>query len=423
MATRKPTHSSEALSAELPDEPVAYVNAQASLAASVPSSRPALKGAEANDDSEHIRVPIDKPRVLRSSSVTPSVSSNDYSADIRVLIENLRRDNYLPVIFFGGSNSGKTQVFTSLMKFFKVADSYRNPNNINVSFGSSLVDESTAYGKKQREYSERHFREVVDTAVEGLAAEATRAGVRPFFIPVTLKAQIDGQVVEQNFAFMEGNGEWLHVSTDSSKPYFPTLKEEVIGLFKAFDGDMGLAIVYTAPCDLKSSETEELQNQDYLKRLRVQDLALGVGLNGYIDKRARKDKDKHIFLLTKWDAVNKIQGFADQIDVKSFDSHKTLSLSAEDSMKLANTVADKIYTSAYALFKSPNLVSSESQRVFLPYSAGVFSGRNIDNTNATDKFDRYIKSLWNELFFAAGHTKPLFPPPPRWKKFLNIIFG
>lgn len=352
--------------------------------------------------------------------------ANNYEKDILALVENLRRDNYLPVIFIGARGTGKTEILTSLIKFFRSADDSRNPNSVNVTFGKPLVTLTSAYGRNQREFSEKQFREFVDNALKGDAAGSTVI-YHPLAIPVRLSATIDGNIIEQNFAFFEAAGEWFEVkSKESNREYYPQLRPEIIRIFKSFDEGMGVAVIYTAPCDVSTQESETLENQIYLERLFVADQALQVGLTRYMETRIRKDKDKHIFLLTKWDAVNKVQGFADKLDLMALDPHSALSLSPDDSMKYANLVANKLYPGSYGLFKSTALVASQHQRIFMPYSAGMFSGKYVARTNDSAKFDRYIKSIWNELMFAAGHTKPLFSAPPAvnipwWKKFLNIF--
>jgi len=355
-------------------------------------------------------------------------ASNDYSRDINTLVENLRRDNYLPVIFIGASNSGKTQIFTSLLSLFQKLTEERNPNGVNITFGPPLVDINTEYGKTSRDFAERHFREVVSNAISGNAEMFTKIPF-PFAIPVHLEARVNNQQILQKFAFFEANGEWFHPDVDKETgSYYRQLKPEIQSIFKQFDDEMGVAIVYAAPSDLTSASDEVLDNQEYLKRLRRADESLQVGMNRYLENRSRKDRDKHIFLLTKWDAAKKIQGFSDSIDLKEYDQSKLITSTASEAVGLAGQIANKLYTGSYGLFTSAALVADETQRVFMPYSAGLFSGKYIITAGDNSKFDRFAKGLWNQLMFAAGHELVIFPAPPKvivpwWRKIMNMVSG
>lgn len=355
-------------------------------------------------------------------------SRQDYTLEINNLVENLKRENYLPVVFVGAAGSGKTQVFTSLLSLFQKLSDIRNPNGVNVTFGPPLVDMGSSYGRLIRDNAERHFREVVSQAMSGVAEEKTLIDF-PFAIPVHLEAKVDGVHVQQKFAFFETNGEWFHpdlLKKDGS--YYRQLKPEIQAILRQYDDNMGVVFLYTAPSDLTSSSEDVIDNQEYLKRLRRADESLQVGMNRYLECRARKDHDTHIFLLTKWDAAKKIQGFSDRINTSDYDQSKLLTAPNVEIISLASEVVNNLYPGSYGLFNSASLVSNDSQRVFLPYCAGLFNGKYINTASDSSKLDRFAKSLWNQLMRASGYEVIIFPSPPKqevpfWRRIINMLTG
>ena len=362
-------------------------------------------------------------------STLPQDSIESKNKLINLLIDNVRKENYLPVLFVGAPGSGKTQVFTSLMTYFrKSGGEQRNPNHASVTLGPPLIDTDTRYGKEAWKRAESHFNRMISGAVSGKADAATNIS-DPFIIPVHLEAIVNGNPILQKFAFIETNGEWFQTNSKQiDGEFYQPLKPEILTLFKKFGDSSGIAIIYTAPCDVTNDSMQQLSNKVFQDKLKEADESIYAGLSKYIENRSRRDKDKHIFLLTKWDSVKNLKGFSDRINLNEFDQHKILTMSADDSVRLAKHIVSELFPNSFNLFNGAAIAKEDEQRVFLPYSAGLFDGNIISTVVSDNKQDRFIKSLWNVLMEAAGHHDPVFPPDkkikiPLYKRILNIIFG
>lgn len=391
------------------------------------TSFPAL---EANQDTESKKSSPFQSKVNEEVTSSSIQDSNEAKNKIiNLLIDNVRKENYLPVLFVGSPGSGKTQVFTSLMTYFrKSGGEQRNPNHASVTLGPPLIDTDTPYGKAAWQKAESHFNRMISGAVSGKADAATQIS-DPFIIPVHLEAIINGNPIMQKIAFIETNGEWFQTNSNQiDGEFYQPLKPEILTLFKKFGESSGIALIYTAPCDVTNNSMQQLSNNSFQEKLKEADESIYAGLSKYIEHRSRKDKDKHIFLLTKWDSVKNLKGFSDRINLNDFDQHKILTMSAEDSDRLASHIASEIFPNSFNLFNGAAIATVNEQRVFLPYSAGLFDGNTISTVVSDNKHDRYVKSLWNVLMKTAGHQNLVFPADkkieiPFYKRILNAIFG
>jgi len=400
MATRKPSQElpSKPLGAELlPD----FTDPGSSQAATAPAGG----------------LQVDAPYV---EAVAEQEAVGDYAMDIGTMIRNLQIDNYLPVIFVGAPSAGKTQVLTSLFTFLR---SGRNENSVSLELCKPLVGTESKYGKAIYEEANAFFLNVVSDAENGVAAGATRIAF-PFAVPVCLKGEVEGQKFEQKFAFFEAQGEWFSPNRNQrGSGFHPELKPEIRAVFERIEGGNGVVVIYTAPCQAGDPNADNKAFKAYIDDASE---AIKTGMTKYTQSRARKERDRHIFLLTKWDAVHGSPGVNIPQELGVIDAFTALSLPPKASMALAGMVADSLYPNPYTFFKSPGLVPHEWQRILMPYSAGKFDGKLIVGGVDYDKSDRYIKSLWNQLMLAAGHKQPLFPPPEvvvpsLWQKFLNLF--
>jgi hypothetical protein len=385
---------------------------------------------DANREPEFNNPTTFQPRSEETESSNPSQDTNETKNKIiNLLIDNVRKENYLPVLFVGSPGSGKTQVFTSLMTYFrKSGGEQRNPNHASVTLGPPLIDTDTGYGKEAWKRAESHFNRMISGAVSGKADAATTIS-DPFIIPVHLEAIINGNPVLQKFAFIETNGEWFQTNTNQvDGEFYKPLKPEILALFKKFGDNSGIAIIYTAPSDVSNDNTQQLSNKVFQEKLKEADESIHAGLSKYIESRSRRDKDKHIFLLTKWDSVKNLKGFSDRINLNEFDQHKILTMTVDDSFHLASHIASELFPNSFNLFNGASVAAKDEQRVFMPYSSGLFDGNSISTVVSDNKQDRYVKSLWNVLMETAGHSNPIFPPEKRaevpfYKKILDSIFG
>ena len=339
---------------------------------------------------------------LNDTVIKPIVTGDNHAAikgKGQLIAKRMLEQGYHPVIFVGSSRTGKTAVLSSLIALLKTIP------GAGVSLGQPLIDVTDGYGEEVYRSAKTYFNHAVQAVIDGTAQQATTQRY-PFFIPLEVSPL--GKSV-QRFAFLEINGEWYQAKEDSVD-YFPEFQEEIEAVMRHYDKP--ITVLYTAPLtqnDVRSSQQSSQVEND--ARMRTANLAIVGGLTRYNEVRTHKGNDNHIFVLTKWDALQTDKHFVnDEIHIEN--AFEAVSRRDEHMFNLADKIAQKHYGQSYAAFL--NLPVPPEQRHLLPYSSGLMTGFEIiKSAEAQPHLDEYRKTLWNLLSAAnqQDSSAVIFPKP------------
>jgi hypothetical protein len=311
------------------------------------------------------------------------------------LAEEMVANGYHVVIIFGSTSSGKTLLLASLLAYMKTQPEAEAEIRLGEPFNVTV----SKYGEWSHSQAEAFFNKSLQEFIRGTAHAATRVH-SPFFIPVVVKPR--GNAPAAKIAFLESNGEWYAPNPDSNT-FFPELRGEIAGIFTSYS--RGISFLHLAPVtqvEVRTHGTETRKGTDEELQQRA-DLALIGCFEAYKSVRVAKHKDRHLLLVTKWDA-HAVPGDSNSDGGDVF---------VEPDLKLVNDVARKKYPQAYTAFKNLSLETAPAHaKQIMQYCSGVVSGRRVKRTD--DEIDhmlqRYPRTLWNWIYRNATERE-LYPKP------------
>lgn len=312
-----------------------------------------------------------------------------------------------PVILFGGFSSGKTSLLLSLLATIKTEPGLRT----GLQLGDPLLDISSAIGQKQYEMAEETFGKQTQQFIEGVKPKATSLK-RPFFIPVDF---LPSGNPEARFALMESDGEWYNPDRNSAKVFRP-LQPHIEDFIEYYQGPITFihVVPFTQNANTSLSTTEKVNDA-----AAIQDASLAISgaLQAYERIRIDKREDRHLLLVTKWDA------------------RERAGLRKEDSLTSTREEVTEFvvenYSQAFAAFQAMTL--RDEQKFVAGYCSGLMNEAGVlvlrrSNDLRTDLLN-YPINLWKWLYGNALTSAGLpeqdpFPaptPPGPVEQFFNWL--
>jgi hypothetical protein len=282
---------------------------------------------------------------------------------------------YHPVVLFGNANSGKTSLLLSLFALLGTEPELRT----GLELGDPIVAADSLYGKYLREQSEAFFGKKTQDFIEGKASPKTAIEL-PFFIPVVFRPEGKPEI---RFAFMESNGEWYRPDRSSEK-LFPKLRHQIEDFLATYQGPVTFIhlLPYTQQA-VYGSTGDQLTDDHEMKEAS---LAIAGALLAYQKARVNKQDDRHLILVTKWDAHERQE--LNRADVL----HHTTG----DALEFANAR----YSRAMAVFRGLGLQSYQQR--LNAYCSGIMAGQNISMPKRGDELRdavlNYPTQLWRWLY-------------------------
>lgn len=335
-------------------------------------------------------------------------------------LARVMQDDYHPVVLFGTNNSGKTSVLMSLF-----ATLINEPIlDTGLSLCDPILGARSEIGQRLHKEAEHTFHIKTQSFLAGEKIPKTSTPL-PFFIPVEFRPP-DGRPPVK-FAFLESNGEWYRPLISDGRKFgdvdklYPDLRNEIEGFIAGFQN--GITFIYTAPVT-QGEVYAAAENAYDATEINYASLAIKGVLQTYDRIRANgRSNDRHLLLLTKWDALS------------TRDSDRAAGIE-EDSVEVLE-FCHKKYGQALAAFQGLNL--DKSQRNINAYCAGMINERGLlplkHDAAVRGVIASYPVRLWTYLYknaLSAANEHPVAPfrsPPGRpaivkfFHKILDRISG
>lgn len=353
----------------------------------------------------------DQPTTTRSIGVEPSMGGRDQTNNDtavrsgRILAQQLEEQGYHPVFIFGTAFAGKTAMLSSMLAYPQAGVA---AEQVELALGDPLLPLDDAYGRKSFDYAEYIFNHAVQRYMDG-SVEGSSQYQEPFFVPIVVRPHNGPEV---KIAFLESRGEWFEPRHETNALYQP-LKSEISGVLKHFS--RGISMIYVAPyTQIKLWDDDYVSGHgaDDVQLIKTANLGIRGGIQSYSKVRPARDRDAHMFLITKWDAHAQPGN-----DLELFNAPTEEQIVQVARMK---------YTTAYAAFQS--LVTNSQQpwqKTVRHYCAGTISGREVlrPNESNAEIIYGFPRRLWNWVYANAsrdstGVERLLYLPPATRRKTL-----
>ena len=340
--------------------------------------------------------PIDMakaPAEPRAATVAPPPASEadalrDDPESGQLLAVHMADAGYQPVILFGNAASGKTSLILSLLAAIRTNASL----DAGLFLGDPIIDRSKLYGAYLAEQAAQFFGLKTQQFIEGTAAARTNIDL-PFFIPLIFRPS--GKH-EARLALMESNGEWYRADRQANK-FFPPLRQQIEDFLRHYPG--GILFIHLLPYTQRHQYTAEVGGSDAAE-LEEASLAVSGALQAYEAVRVDKSNDRHLLLVTKWDAHRPAD--LDPVDALY-----------DDPADVAAFIAAR-YAQAWASFKGLNL--RPDQMATNGYCSGQISANNVikagPNDDRGDAIRRYPVGLWRWLYRSTLELAGVGPIDP-----------
>jgi hypothetical protein len=314
---------------------------------------------------------------------------------------------YHPVVLFGNANSGKTSLLLSLFALLRTEPHLET----GLKLGDPILHVDSPYGRFLRDQAEGFYGKKTQDFIEGVASPKT-AIETPFFIPVIFTPQGKPEV---RLAFMESNGEWYRPDRQSDK-LFPALRKQIEEFLSVYQGPVTFIhmLPYTQQVVYGSSSAQVTDAEE----MKEAALAVAGALLAYQQVRPNKQEDRHLMLVSKWDAH----------DRQEPDRAAVLMDAGDEPEEFAN---DR-YAQAMSVFKGMGLRPDQLQ--ITSYCSGIIAGQMVTMPRKGDELRdavlNYPTQLWRWLYRATleqmgEHPVDPFPAEsqPGWlTRLLNKLF-
>jgi hypothetical protein len=311
----------------------------------------------------------DEPNATEADIVPSDAESG------RLLAEQMFNAGYQPVVLFGNGASGKTTLLMSLLAAIRTSPQLQ----AGLKLGEPILDPSHRYGSYLWSEAQRFFGLRTQEFIEGIASESSKIPL-PFFIPLIFAPT---NKPELKIAFMESNGEWYRADRKADN-FFTPLKEQVEDFIRSYP--LGILFVHLVPYTQQELYSTNGNTSADAKELSEASLAVSGALQAYQKVRPDKTFDRHIMLVTKWDAHS-----PEGIDPTS---------ALFDHPAEVYDFVSKKYSQAYSTFCNMGL--DPNQIALNGYCAGQISGRNIrmaqPGSELAAAIQRFQVGLWKWLY-------------------------
>lgn len=310
---------------------------------------------------------------------------------------------YHPVVLFGNANSGKTSLLLSLFALLRTEPDLAT----GLELGEPIVTTDSLFGRYLYDSAEGFFGKKTQDFIEGRASPKTAIDL-PFFVPVIFRPLGKPEI---RFAFMESNGEWYRADR-SSERLFPALRQQIEDFIACYQAPITFIhllpytqqAVYGGSGDPLSDTTEMKEAQ----------LAIVGALLAYQRARLNKQDDRHLLLVTKWDAHDREEN--DRADV--------LLNAGQQPEEFANGR----YEQAISVFKGLGL--SSVQQNINAYCSGLMAGQTVIMPKRGDEMRdavlSYPTQLWRWLYRSTmeqlgERAVDPFPSAPKTHWFARLL--
>jgi hypothetical protein len=332
-------------------------------------------GAEAADpDASANFHPSDEKHSLKAGSSSGS------------LADELFRKGYHPVMLFGTRAAGKSSLLASLLHYLQ-SDAESPAIAVR---GEWIIPTETTYGKSAADAASRFLNHILNNFHDGNTPPATHDEF-PFYIPVILRPN-NGHP-EIKLAFLESKGEWYQVKKDSINLY-PELRDEVADVYSKYPN--GISVLLIAPYVIGDAYSDQASSEWAQNELRDSDTALFGALQAYQVARQRREFDKFLFILTKWDAH--IPSIIDKDFIKP-------------PRGMVSYLISQRFPKSWTLFQTMQTGEAQSMQ----YSAGLMSGdaRADIPEHLKPIMNRFPQMLWRWLYSNTTGGIDLFVSPSK----------
>lgn len=311
------------------------------------------------------------------------------------LAKQLHSMDIHPVVIVGNSNSGKTSLIISLLASLRLEADWGIVANLE----NPVLSNTTDIGRRQHEDATRTFYKDVQEFIDGKGAEKTSVPY-PFFIPVSLRSAKLGQTL--NLAFFESNGE-AYTPKPESAEFFAALQKVTETFIREFQG--GISFIYVLPYTQTEVRAINPDVAGEPERLRLAGLSIVGVLQAYQRIRVDKSQDRHLLLISKWDA---------HLEKKKHEELISISEVLLDTDSDIEPFLRETYLQALSEFKSIQVESP--QRLITNYCAGLMTGRKVQPVGSNPEISYAIRShqkkLWSWIWSSAtGFSVNPFPEP------------
>lgn len=324
-------------------------------------------------------------------------SSGELSTLGRELAHAMQEEGYHPVVLFGTNNSGKTSILMSLFATLSVDPQLET--------GLSLCDPILGTRTDIAKYLHKEARHTFEIKTEAfLAGEKIpkTSTTLPFFIPVEFRPP-DGRAAVK-FAFLESNGEWYRplisdgTSLSDTEQLYPDLRKEIEDFIASYQ--QGMTFIYAAPVTQGEVYTQADKTFD-TDEIRYASMAIRGVLKSYDSIRANgRTNDKHLMLVTKWDAMS------------ARDADRAAGI--EEDRDAVIEFCSRKYNQALTQFQGLNL--RPEQKRINAYCAGMINKSGLIRAAADDAVTGVIASypvrLWEFLYKNALEAAGEVPVSP-----------
>ena len=251
-----------------------------------------------------------------------------------------------------------------------------------VFLGDPILRSDSEYGRYLIENSEDFFGRKTQDFIEGNAPPASKMEL-PFFVPIAFRPRLGREV---KFAFMESNGEWYRPHRNSNR-LFRRLKGQIEDFISNYQG--GIIFIHLVPYTQRPVHGANPDPADDATQINEASLAISGALQAYESVRVNKRNDRHIMLVTKWDAHRPPD--ADRLDALT-----------DDKEDVEAIVKDR-YAAAFNSYRG---LSLEPSQLFLNgYCAGLMNERGAVGLRKDDELRatvvRYPINMWRWLYKSA----------------------
>lgn len=334
----------------------------------------------------------------RGEDVAPKqFSSGDLSSLGRDLANAMQEEGYHPVVLFGTNNSGKTSILMSLFATLSVEPQLET----GLSLCDPILGSRTNIAKHLHKEARHTFEIKTEAFLAGEKIPKTSTSL-PFFIPVEFRPP-DGRPPVK-FAFLESNGEWYRplisdgTSLSDTEQLYPDLRKEIEDFIASYQ--QGMTFIYTAPVTQGEVYAQADKTFD-TDEIRYASMAIRGVLKSYDSIRANgRGDDKHLMLVTKWDAMSARE--ADR------------AAGIEEDRDAVIEFCNRKYNQALSAFQGLNL--RPEQKRINAYCAGMINKTGLISVSADEAVANIITSypvrLWEFLYKNALETAGDTPVSP-----------
>lgn len=291
------------------------------------------------------------------------------------LAQNLERTERHPVLIFGASGAGKTQLLVSFILALRAS------GDIAVKIGEPVLDRADPRCEEKHRAAKSLFERQPYFVDAGYRVPSTQ--IDPFFVPIDVTPR-NSQLKPVQFAFLDSRGELYQPNQAEDMDFYKPFSDEIRDLLQNFSH--GITVIYAAPYSIGMGHDRDTRECDF---------GLLGAIDSYREMRMMQRSDFHLFLLTKWDRYASPMSSDGLFEAPSPD--------------VIDRLLKERYRHAWGAFQAlPLDGAARDRRAFTQYTSGHFSddGRlQQPQDRFVSSFNRYPRTVLNWLYGNATRFK------------------